>query len=376
MTLPEATPTPSRVGSKVAVFMQDFAGGGAERVMLSLVSGLIESGDDVDLLVFRKEGPYLPDVPPQVRIVDLGTGFPGSIRPLIRYLRQERPKALLSALNQPNVVAGWARRFSGTAVRTVITVHNTLSVEAATGKSLRLKLMPFFVRAFYPWADEIVTVSKGVADDMRDTVGVRAKNVQVIYNPVVSGQLLEKARADVDHPWFAPGEPPVVLSVGRLTAQKDFSTLLKAFAKVRTRTPARLIILGQGDERAALESEVDSLGLNDDVAMPGFVDNPFAYMAKSAVFVLSSRFEGLPTVLIEALASGARVVSTNCPSGPDEILAGGKYGKLVPVGDPSAMADAICETLSTPPQTTVEAAWRPYERTSVVARYRRVLALE
>jgi len=355
--------------------MQDFAGGGAERVMLSLVSGLVESGDDVDVLVFRKDGPYLEDVPGQARIVDLGAGFPGSFRPLVRYLRETRPKALLSALNQPNVVAAWARRLSGITVRTVITVHNTLSVESAAGTSLRLKLMPYFVRAFYPWADVIVTVSKGVADDMRDVVGVRSDNVQVIYNPVVSEQLLAKSTAAVDHPWFAPGSPPVVLSVGRLTAQKDFSTLLKAFSRVRSRMDARLIILGQGEEREALELEVKSLGLEDCVSLPGFVDNPFAYMAKAGLFVLSSRFEGLPTVLIEALASGARVVSTNCPSGPDEILAGGKYGKLVPVGDPASMADAICDVLRGQHEDVAEESWRPFERRLVVAEYRRILGL-
>lgn len=361
---------------KVAVFMQDFAGGGAERVMLSLVAGMLECGHDVDLLVFRKDGPYLSDVPPSARIIDLQAGMPKSLPAVIRYLREERPRAVLSALNQPNVVAAWARRLSGTGVRTVITVHNTLSIEARNGKSLRLKMMPHFVRAFYPWADAIVTVSKGVADDMRQNVGVRGRHVEVIYNPVVSESMLEKAKAPVDHPWFAPGQPPVVLSVGRLTGQKDFSTLIRAFALVRPHVDARLMILGQGEERAALEAEVASLGLDDCVSLPGFVDNPYAYMANCAAFVLSSRYEGLPTVLIEALAAGARVVSTDCPSGPNEILAGGKYGRLVPVEDPDALSTTIRATLAEPRTSASDESWRLYERRAVVEQYRRVLGID
>ena len=357
------------------MFMQDFAGGGAERVMLSVVAGMIEQGNDVDILVFRKEGEYLDSVPAGARIVDLGAAFPMAYKSLVKYLRAERPQALLSALNQPNVIASWARRLSGTGIRTVITVHNTLSVEAANGTSLRLKLMPHFVRAFYPWADTIVTVSKGVADDMRNNVGVRGDNVEVIYNPVVSDEMLAKSKMPIDHPWFAEG-PPVVLSVGRLTGQKDFKTLIQAFAMVRSTIDARLIILGQGEDRAELEAQVQSLGLQDHVQLRGFVQNPFAYMANCRLFVLSSVFEGLPTVLIEALAAGSPVVSTDCPSGPREILDGGRYGRLVPVGDAKAMAEAICANLGEPKQAPPAESWEPYQRSTVIDHYRRVLAIK
>jgi glycosyltransferase involved in cell wall biosynthesis len=188
-------------------------------------------------------------------------------------------------------------------------------------------------------------VSKGVADDLALLIGLSRDRIDVIYNPVVSDNLLLKAQEPIDHPWFAAGEPPVILSVGRLSPQKDQAMLLRAFAKVRKSIPARLIILGDGDERAALEALARNLHIESDVAVPGFVENPFAYMNKSAVFALSSKYEGLPGVLIQAMACGCPVVSTNCPSGPAEILDGGKYGPLVPVGDEDAMAAALRQKL-------------------------------
>ena len=173
-----------------------------------------------------------------------------------------------------------------------------------------------------------------------------------IYNPVVTAELVSQSRAPLDHPWLQLGAPPVILGVGRLHEQKDFPTLLRAFARVRAKREARLIILGEAkhaEYRTELTTLAAQLGIANDVMFPGFVDNPFAYMAHAAVFVLSSAWEGLPTVLIEALACGCPVVSTDCPSGPAEILENGKYGPLVPVGDDVALADAICSVLNTPP---------------------------
>ena len=172
--------------------------------------------------------------------------------------------------------------------------------------------------------------------------------MKVIYNPVVTPELYQKITEFSEHPWFAPNSPPVILGVGRLEMQKDFATLIRAFAKVQSQRPARLMILGEGISRPQLEALVRELGVAENVTLPGFVANPYAYMARSAVFVLSSLFEGLPTVLIEAMAAGTSVVSTDCKSGPAEILERGLYGKLVPVGDIEAMAKAIISTLDRP----------------------------
>ena len=174
------------------------------------------------------------------------------------------------------------------------------------------------------------------------------ENIRVIYNPVVTPELLEKAKEPLDHPWFARGEPPVILGVGRLHLQKDFPTLIRAFALVRQHKPTRLMLLGEGPDRYKLEALIDELGLTNEIALPGFISNPYAFISKASVFVLSSLYEGLPTVLIEAIAVGTVIVSTDCPSGPAEILDSGKYGCLVPVGDIKALSEAILNTLDQP----------------------------
>jgi glycosyltransferase involved in cell wall biosynthesis len=195
------------------------------------------------------------------------------------------------------------------------------------------------------FADAVVSVSNGVADDLAQCAGVPREDITVIHNGVVTTNVDRLASAEPAHPWFA-GETPVIVAMGRLVPQKDFKTLLAALASVQDSCCARLLVLGEGPMRAELESLATSLGLADRVAFPGFVDNPWPYLSRADLFVLSSRFEGLPNVIVEALACGTPVVSTNCPHGPFEILDGGRYGVLVPVGDPTALGEAILSALS------------------------------
>jgi glycosyltransferase involved in cell wall biosynthesis len=205
------------------------------------------------------------------------------------------------------------------------------------------------IRHFYPWADAVTAVSDGVADDLARVSGLPRSAIVTTWNPVVSPSLSEAAAQPLEHAWFRPGEPPVVLGVGKLRPQKDFATLIDAFAKVRAKRPARLMILGEGVEEGRLRVRARRLDISADVALEGFVANPFAYMARAAVFALSSAWEGLPSVLIQAMACGCPVVSTDCPSGPSEILEGGARGPLVPVGDSDALAAAILRLLDSPP---------------------------
>ena len=198
-------------------------------------------------------------------------------------------------------------------------------------------------------ANAIVAVSDGVAENMSATMQFPRERITTIYNPVVTPDVPTLARAPLAHPWFDAGTPPVILAVGRLVDQKDFETLFHAFARIRKQRTARLLILGEGKLRPQLETLAVSLGLAADIALPGFVVNPFAYMRCAAVLVLSSRWEGLPSVLIEALACGCPVVSTDCIAGPSEILQDGEYGTLVPMGDDAALASAIIATLNNPP---------------------------
>lgn len=366
------------VGKRVAFFVSSLSGGGAERITLNLAQSMAEIGYPVDLVLAKAEGPYLSQVPDSVRLVDLGVsrsliGIPSltSLPALVRYLHQEQPQALIAAMLQSNIVALWARCLTRVSTRIVVCEHNTLSKNVQVKQYWKRPVMPLAIRSFYPWADGIVAVSKGVADDLARTTGLERDRIQVIYNPVVTPEMRAKAQATPQHPWFEPGQPPVILAVGRFVQQKDFPSLIRAFAQVRKTHSARLMILGEGEERPALEALIAQLDLSDDVALPGFVDNPYAYMARAAVFALSSRWEGLPTVLIEALYCGAAVVSTDCPSGPEEILKNGQYGRLVPVGDITALASALESLIAThiTPPTPNSASWEPYQQEVVVKQY-------
>lgn len=338
---------------RVALFIPVLSAGGAERVLLHLAGGFADRGLDVDLVLVRRAGPLLASVPPRVRVVDLrAPRLLFSLGALVGYLRRQRPDVLISAMEDINTIALCARRIAGVATRVVATVHNTLSEESKQAAGLKVRLSPFLARRFYPWADAVVAVSHGAAEDLV-RLGVDRRRVCVIYNPVVTAALFEAASQPLPDPWFAPGAPPVILAAGRLAAQKDFVTLVRAFERVRTGRPVRLVILGEGGERAGLERLVHELELGRDVRLPGRVDNPYAWMARASLFVLSSVHEGLPTALIEAMAVGTPVVSTDCKSGPAEILDAGRYGTLVPVGDVVGLARAMSQTLDVPVDSAV-----------------------
>ena len=355
---------------RLAIFVPSMRGGGAERAMLKLARGIADRGYIVDLVLAQAEGPYLAEVPQAVQVVDLkASRVLNSLPALVRYLRRERPLAMLSAMSHANIIALWARRLPGIVTRVVVSERDTLSRSVQNEPSRRGRLMPKLIRRFYPWADGIVAVSNGVAADLAQVTSIPRQRIQVIYNPVVTPDFQQKARATLNHPWFKPGEPPVLLAVGRLTMQKDFLMLIQAFAQVRKLRPARLLILGEGEERPKLEAQVKQLGLEGDVKLPGFVANPYPYMARASLFVLSSKWEGLPGVLIEALYCGALLISTDCPSGPREILAGGQYGQLVPVGYVAAMAQAIETTLAGKTPRPSDDSWRPFELETAVSKY-------
>jgi glycosyltransferase involved in cell wall biosynthesis len=337
----------SEISPRVAFFIGSFGGGGIERITARLAHNFVKLGVKIDLILNRVESPHLWRMPTETRVIDLkAPNLYMSLPGLVRYIKQERPSALLAADHYLNEIALLAKRISGTALRVVVAEHNQLSKTARNATTLKGRLAPMCARLLYPWADGIVAVSQGVAKDLASSAAIPLDSIQTIYNPVINPEMLTNAKEPVTHPWFNSGEIPVILGVGKLEQQKDFPNLIHAFAKVRQVRLARLVILGWGPDRPELESLIQTLGLQDDVDLPGYVQNPYAYMARSSVFVLSSAWEGLPTVLIEAMALGTPVVSTDCESGPSEILANGEYGYLTPVGDSEALADSILKVLS------------------------------
>ena len=358
----------------IAFFLPTVRGGGAQRVIVNLVQGITERGIPVDLVLAAATGVFLDQLPPAVRLVDLRANrLLKSLAPLTRYLRRERPRVLVSSMSHANMIALWAAKLARQDTPVLVTVHNTMSQSIRQPSGFTGALEPRLLRLFYPWAACVVAVSRGAADDLARTSGLPRERVEVVYNPVITPGVLAIAGRDPDHPWLGAGQPPVILGVGRLTPQKDFPTLIRAFAEVRRQQMARLIILGEGDGRPALEALADELGVRPDIDLPGFRDNAIAYMARSSLFVLSSAWEGLPTVLIEALAAGTRVVSTDCPSGPREILQDGLLGGLVPVGDPTALAEAMLDALTRPVPLLSAEALAPFTSDAAVDNYLRLI---
>ena len=332
---------------RIALFLPFPGGRGGQRVMLSLATGFAATGRTVDLVLAEAKGDLLGQVPPTVRVVDLASpgGVLRSLPAFGRYLRRERPDVLLTALDYVNVLAILVRGIAAPKTRIFVSCHNSLRHSVQHSAWWRDRLLPLALRLTYCRANGVIAVSQGVAATTAELAGLPVERVRMIYNPVVTPGFEAMAAAPLDHPWFAPGQPPVVLGVGSLAEQKDFDTLLRAFAMVRRYREVRLVILGEGEERAALGQLAARLGVVEDVAMLGWVSNPYAFMSRAGVFVLSSRWEGFGLVIAEALACGTPVVSTDCPSGPSEILEGGKWGALVPVGDADAMAAAIRKEL-------------------------------
>lgn len=334
---------------RIAFFFPQLAAGGVQRSLLLLAEGLLQHGLQVDLVVGRAEGPFVSQVPAGAHLVDLHARHIRAALPgLVRYLRDFPPTALLSAQTHANILAAVARRLGNPRVRLVVSEHNDMAAVVHAPGAGRDRLRPFFARLFYPWADEIVAVSSGVANSLSVMTGLPRLSIHVIYNPLIPLDLDVRKQAPCSHPWLAAGEPPVLLAVGRLEHQKDYPCLLRALALLNQQQKTRLLILGEGPERSSLEALVNELGLQANVELPGFVENVFACMARTAVFVLSSAWEGFPSVLVEAMACGVPVVATDCPSGPAEILEGGRHGRLVPVGDPNALAEAIEAALTVP----------------------------
>ena len=369
--------------------MPNLAGGGAERVTLAIASGLIRHGHEVDLVLEQLVCDYPEEVPPESRLfylrrpgedarshrgrellpvtpeilfrgphpfrvryprLSLISALSWNQLPMLKstrlprwavatatYLDRERPDALLAMLTPAVAAATMAARVARRRARIVGTMHNTVKFRGL-GRA----------RRSFPSVDVAVGVSRGVATELKEVVGVPANRVHTIYNPVVSAGLVRDAERPAGHPWLDGPGPQVVLAAGRLNKQKDFSTLLAAFAMLLAHRPARLIVLGKGCLRAMLMAQAEELRIAQHVDFPGFVQNPYAFMVKASLFVLSSRHEGLPTVLIEAMACGCPVVSTDCRFGPDEILEDGRWGELVPVGDAKALSEAMLRTLDRP----------------------------
>jgi len=359
----------------IAVFISFSGHGGVERMVVNLIRGFVALGRQVDLVLVRTEGPHLERLPRQVKRVHLGTRHTFAAVPaLARYLRRYRPAVLLAVKDRAGRAAVLARWLAGTDTRIVMRLGTNVSTAMADKTAMARWLRFWPIRRLYPRIDRILAVSAGVADDTARIAGVARTGIRVIRNPVITPELAGLVTKPCDHAWFRPGQPPVVVSAGRLQRQKDFPTLIRAFAQVRRERPCRLVILGEGNGRARLQALIAELGIAADLDLIGFRANPYPFLARAALFVLASRWEGSPNVLTEAMALGTPVVATDCPSGPHELLDGGRYGPLVPVGNAQILAQAMAETLDHPlPPKTLQAAVAEYTQAKSAERYLEVL---
>ncbi|MBL8447837.1 MAG: glycosyltransferase [Zoogloeaceae bacterium] len=356
---------------RLAIFMPSFGDGGVERMLVNLAGGLARLGMQVDFLTRRRGEAYLDLLDPAVRLVETGRSGVFDVQPfMLRYLREARPEFVLCGKDRAGRAALLARRLSGVPFHLVMRPGTTVSERVAKRGALKRWRAFRLIRATYCSAAAVVGNSEGVVADIASIARLPAERLHLIRNPVVTPDLATRASKPLEHPWFVAGEPPVILGLGGLRTQKGFDVLLAAFARLRQTRPCRLLILGEGRLRGALEERANDLGVAADFALPGFDPNPYRYLARAGLFVLSSRWEGSPNALTEALAIGCPVVSTDCPSGPREVLQGGKVAPLVPVDDVAALADAMEAVLATPGDpATRRAAVSEYTVETCACRY-------
>lgn len=333
---------------RVAFFLSTSRHSGVDRLMKNLIPAVARRGYGVDQLKVRKHGPELGDAP-GVRVIDLGVSHTYSaLWPLIAYLRRERPVVMLSDKDKVNRTAIFARALAAAPTRLVLRSGTTISVDLAHRSAFDRWLQRTSMRLLYQRAHAVVTPSDAASRDLATFTGLPAALVRTVPSPIVPATLFGQMAPVPDHRWFGAGAPPVILGVGELSPRKDFATLVRAFARVRAQRECRLVILGRGGQLDALQTLARELGVADDVDFPGFRPDVFAFMTHAAVFALTSRWEGFGNVIAESLACGTPVVSTDCPGGIRTFLQDGALGRLVPIGDDAALAEALLGTLTAP----------------------------
>lgn len=358
----------------IAIYLDSLQGYGADKILLKIANGLVARGLNVDLILSKTSDETVTKIDPSINVVDLkGSRFTPvkNVIALASYLRQRQPEILFSSIHFNNIVATLALRISGIDCKLILRQANTLQEQLKDYSPPVSQILHPLTSLAYKRADVVVSQCKAMVSDLTEFMKVDEEKIKVIYNPTITSDIFEKSKASVEHRWLGAEKPyPVILSVGRLKPQKDFCTLLKAFRKVKqTYLPnAKLIILGEGPLRGSLEALATELCIRDDVDFIGFNKNPYAFMSATDIYVSSSRYEGLPNSLIEALCLGKRVVATACKGGTAEILKYGQYGKLVPVGSPDVMAQSIAESLMSSNPVSPDAT-KDFEHESQIYKY-------
>ena len=361
----------------VAVHLPNLNGGGAEKVAIILCEQLHLRGYKIDLVVGTARGEYVETIPAGINVVDLGAPRTWkSITALRKYIEKSRPAAIIANVGPQNISAVIANALSQKKTNVFAVQHSSLTHQSRDHPSWQMRAMPILYRFVLPFSSGVVAVSHGVAEDLIEKAHIPRNLVKVIYNPITS-PTKEQYEGPISIPEFFDGQEPVIAALGRLVPVKDFTTLIKAVHLINQTTfPTRLLVMGNGPMREQLQMLVESLNLSERVRILPFSSNPYPYLKEASVTVMSSRYEGFGNVLVESMACGTPVVSTNCPFGPAEILENGKYGHLTPVGDVEALAEAIVATIRNPISADVlKSRARTFEPSAAVESYIRLLRL-
>ncbi len=362
--MPES-PSNNHNKQRIALSVDSLTCGGAEKITVILANALVQRGYEVDLLLRWIDGPFLSELAPEIRLLSPGEREKSAFRTvkfLVDYIRTNKPLVILPQMEKPSLLALLAGAITGYK-NIVPCVHTDLTTYARLEHRTRRTLLKYLVAVFYRLAIRVVAVSSGTAHSISSLIGRQSPPVDVVFNGFDVEAMRQKAHEDPGIPWLQEKTAPVVISCGRMVEQKGYDTLLRAFAILRQTIMARLIILGDGPLRTSLEELAQNLKITQDVVMPGYHPNPVACFKHSDVFVLTSKVEGLSNVLIEALIANVPIVSTDCPTGPREVLKNGRFGGLVPVGDAGALAEALCTVLrATQTETPVDPEYNVHIR--------------
>ena len=359
---------------RVCLYFPSYGDGGVERMTANLAQGLSDAGIKVDFIVHHQAAPYLSGLENKVKFITPPDNNNRHLSWLVSYLNSSHPDVLMTVKDEAGILAIKAIKRSHAETKFIARTGTALlSRFGHRGTNFLKKWLKLYkLKHYFQQADGHIIVALGSRKELHELTQIPEEAIIVIKNPVITPTLLKLQHETIDHPWFAPSRESLIMGMGGFRFQKDFKTLINAFARLHKSRPSRLILMGQGRQKKRLLKLCRELGVEDDVLFPGFTDNPYPWLKRADLFVLSSLWEGSPNVLTEALALGTPVVATDCQSGPREILQDGKYGELVPLGDPQTMSEAMARTLDNPLSSeqlaeaakdyTLEASTRSYIR--------------
>jgi len=330
---------------KISFILPDVKGGGAQKMIINLANFYAQKGDNINLVLFKKEGPYQNLIDKKVNIINFNKSRSLFVINILRkYLKKEQKHTIISSMYYVNVICLFCNLLNSKKHNMIITERNHFTHRIKAESILHQITFKTLIKKLYPTAHHIVGISNGVCHDLKGILGNIAP-ISTIYNPVISVDYKHKIAENNDNIYPKNIDIKLITS-GRLVAQKDYPTLLKALSYYQKNynNSFHLVILGDGHLKNKIKSTIDDMNLTNHISFLGFVENPLSYMKQADIFILSSAWEGFGNVLVEALYCGLKIISTNCPSGPAEILVDGKYGILTPVGDKTALAKAINES--------------------------------